>query len=177
MGLRGSAKRVIFLACLVSAPLVLAGCPKSRSVDPGAGGEAGGAAVSAVGFALESLSGKRVELSAYRGRQVLVHFWASWCPPCLPELPQILAFASKMQAKDWVVLAVSTDTDWGKVRAALPAKESIPSNFIVLLDPDSKVAEAYGSYMYPESYWVNAAGRIERKWVGPQPWEQISGSL
>lgn len=116
------------------------------------------------------------ELQALKGKPVLVHFWASWCPPCLPELPQIIEFASRVKAAGWTVLAVSTDSKSDAARAALPKGQALPENFKVVFDPQSKAAEGFGSYVFPESYWINAEGQIQHKWVGPQDWEKIAES-
>jgi thiol-disulfide isomerase/thioredoxin len=170
-------KKVRFLAFVLAAVMQSSGCTRGKDGAPSVSGAAKSERAEAFGFALESLGGQKIDLSSFKGKPVLVHFWASWCPPCLPELPHVIAFAAKMQPKGWMVLAISTDTDWQKVKAALPSKDSLPSNFVVLLDSDSHVAEAYGSFMYPESYWVNAAGKIQKKWVGPQDWESLAEAL
>lgn len=116
------------------------------------------------------------ELKALRGRPVIVHFWASWCPPCLPELPQIIEFASRVNSAGWTVLAVATDAKPEAARAALPQGQSLPSNFKVVFDSDSKVAEAFGSFVFPETYWIDEKGEIRHKWVGPQDWGRIAES-
>lgn len=146
----------------------LGGCNRNS----GGGGKAAAPAVK-----LQSIEGRTVELSGFRGKPVLVHFWASWCPPCLPELPHVIAFASRMKSKGWTVLAITTDQELKKALAVLPDPSSLPENLIVLHDPDSKSAEAYGSYLYPETYWVTGEGRIAAKWVGPQDWEAIASQL
>ena len=115
-------------------------------------------------------------LQSLKGKPVLVHFWASWCPPCLPELPQIIEFAARMKPAGWTVLAVSTDSKPEAARAALPKGQALPENFKVVYDVDSKAADAFGSYVFPESYWIDPEGRILQKWVGPQDWEKIAES-
>jgi peroxiredoxin len=182
MMIRRQLGRVTFLALGVMLMVHLGACTKGNrasSVQQGVGrsGVAKPELAVAPGVSLESLGGKKVELASFRGKPVLIHFWASWCPPCIPELPHMISFAAKTQAKGWTVLAISTDADWQKVKAALPAGDALPQNFVVLLDSSSQVAEAYGSFMYPESYWVNTDGRIERKWVGPQDWDAIAEQL
>jgi peroxiredoxin len=82
-----------------------------------------------------------------------------------------------MKDRGWTVLAVSTDQKPEAAQAALPKGQPLPGNFKLVLDPQSRTAEAFGSYMYPESYWVNEKGEIEHKWVGPQDWGQIAESL
>lgn len=116
------------------------------------------------------------ELQALKGKPVLVHFWASWCPPCLPELPQIIEFAARVKPAGWTVLAVSTDSKPEAARAALPKGQALPENFKVIYDPESKAAEGFGSYVFPESYWISPEGQIRQKWVGPQDWERIAES-
>ena len=120
----------------------------------------------------ESLS----ELRELRGKPVLVHFWASWCPPCLPELPQMIEFASRVQGAGWTVLAVATDAKPEAARAALPQGQKLPDNFKVVFDPQSKAAEAFGSFVFPETYWIDEQGAIRHKWVGPQDWARIAES-
>lgn len=125
------------------------------------------------GFKLRGLLGRPgSSLEESRGKEtVLVHFWASWCPPCLEELPGLIAFARKTPALR--VLAVNLDRLEEDAKKVLP-KGEIPPNFMMLWDPEAKVSEAYGSYQFPETFLVDRTLKLQAKWIGPQPWADES---
>jgi thiol-disulfide isomerase/thioredoxin len=100
---------------------------------------------------------------------VLVHFWATWCPPCIEELPQWVALAKKYTGRPLQMVAVSLDSDWEAPHRLLPESE-VTSPLISLLDPERKSPEDYGSYQFPETYLIDRSHRIVHKWVGPQDW-------
>jgi thiol-disulfide isomerase/thioredoxin len=122
------------------------------------------------------LSESLPELAALRGKPVLVHFWASWCPPCLPELPQMIEFSARVEKAGWTILAVATDSKPEAAKAALPKGQKLPANFRVVFDSQSKAAEAFGSFVFPETYWIDESGAVKHKWVGPQDWDRIASS-
>jgi peroxiredoxin len=119
-------------------------------------------------FRLLSLDRKEVSLSFYRGKVVMVHFWATWCPPCVEELPTLERLYRAYLGKDLEVLAVSVDEGGAdavgqfmrKNRFALP----------VLLNPDQSVARQYGTFKFPETYLIDREGFVRRKIIGAADW-------
>ena len=118
-------------------------------------------------FTLDDAEGRTVALAGHRGRTVLLHFWATWCPPCVAESPELEALYRALGPQGLVLLAVSVDNDWGPVRRFV-AQHGV--TYPVLLDPQAEVAHRYGTYKYPESYLVGGNGRVLRRWVGPVSW-------
>ncbi len=127
----------------------------------------------------ESVSSHLKELPGYdsrtiEGHPVVLHFWAKWCAPCAEEIPHLVDFAKIAQGKfpDLRIVAVSLDDDIEESKTILPNKGvGLPSNWLMYLDSDHKVAEAMGSYQYPETYFFDAQGSVIEKWVGPQKWD------
>ncbi|GCL73771.1 TlpA family protein disulfide reductase [Paenibacillus naphthalenovorans] len=115
-------------------------------------------------FFLESLEGEWVRLSDYRGKPVLLNFWASWCPPCKEEMPAIIEFASSHPDIE-VLTANLTFTELSLDRVAEFVKEQqllLP----VLLDDSGTVARKYGITAYPSSLIFNQEGRRVETIVG-----------
>jgi len=123
---------------------------------------------SAPEFSLPSLDGRAVSLSSYRGKVVMVHFWATWCPPCVEEIPTLERLYRASFGKDLEILAVSVDEGGAgavsqfmkKNRFALP----------VLLNPDQSVARKYGTFKFPETYLVDREGIVRKKIIGAADW-------
>ncbi|MGC9024442.1 MAG: TlpA family protein disulfide reductase, partial [Chloroflexia bacterium] len=126
--------------------------PTPRPVGPGVGQEA-------PLFSLPTLDGREVSLEAFRGRPVLLHFWASWCPPCREEWPAWLAFATGPAAKDVVILAVNVEESPELVRHFL-GQERPP--FPVLLDADGQVNARYRVRALPMTFFIDAHGIVRR---------------
>ncbi len=113
-------------------------------------------------FTLKTLSGKVVSLSDYRGKVVLVNFWASWCPPCREEMPLFKRVYEKYKKKGFEILAVSTDSSVDPVKKFV--KEHGIS-FTVLMD-DGKVSSTYGIQGLPTSFLIDRDGRILKVRLG-----------
>ncbi len=112
----------------------------------------------APGFALVDLEGKKVSLAEFKGKPVVVNFWATWCAPCKLEMPWFQEFSQKYAGQGLVVLGVAAD-DVPKAVIAGTAKK-LGVTYPVLLK-DDKVEEAYGGIDYlPESFYVDRTGKV-----------------
>ena len=122
-----------------------------------------GSRVPAVGmqaedFQLADLDGKTQSLSQYRGKIVLVNFWATWCKPCTTEMPAMQAIYDKLRNKGFVVLAVNELEDDAKVREH---NKQYSHTFPVLMDHDNKVANQFGVFGLPVSVFIDQEGRVQ----------------
>jgi len=102
-------------------------------------------------------------LSGLRGRAFVLHFWATWCPPCREELPGLLAFAEQRGIE---VLAVSLDPDWESVGEFFGRE---PPRTVVLADADA-VGSAFDVAVLPVTYVVDAAGDLRLRLSGSRDW-------
>jgi cytochrome c biogenesis protein CcmG/thiol:disulfide interchange protein DsbE len=106
---------------------------------------------------LRDLSGRHVDLQALRGRVVLVNFWATWCPPCLAELPELAELWQEQRGQCFDLLGVAEQSPKQDLAAAA---RRIP--YSVLSDPGGEVAEAWGVVGFPSSFIVDADGKVVR---------------
>jgi cytochrome c biogenesis protein CcmG/thiol:disulfide interchange protein DsbE len=119
-------------------------------------------------FVLPSLEGPPADLAALRGRVVLVNLWASWCAPCLEEMPSLERLHQKLKGEGLVVLGISADGEEKAIRDVL-AKQ--PLTFPILRDPDGKTADKYHATGYPETYLVDKQGVLRETFIGPVEWD------
>lgn len=120
-------------------------------------------------FRLQTLDNRSASLSDFQGKVVMVHFWATWCPPCVEELPTIDKLYRTIADKNFQILAVSVDDGAPEVAAFLKQnKLDLP----VLLDPGRKTAGLYGTYKFPETYIVDRQGVVRLKVIGPRDWSR-----
>lgn len=113
-------------------------------------------------------SDHQISLNQFRGQVVVVNFWATWCPPCNQELPSIMDMQNRMRSHGVVVLGVSIDVDGDAYHRFLKERSV---NFVTVRDPEQKVANMYGTSMWPESYIIDRQGVLRRKVVGPINWD------
>ena len=106
-----------------------------------------------------------VHLADYRGKVVLLNFWATWCAPCLEELPSLQAL--QQQLPQVVVLAVSVDENPDAYRQFL---EQHPLNLLTVEDTERHVNALYGTSLFPETYVIDRRGVIRRKFVNAKDW-------
>jgi peroxiredoxin len=122
-----------------------------------------GSRVPAVGmqaedFRLPDLAGKEQSLSQYRGKIVLLNFWATWCKPCTTEMPAMQTMYDKLRDKGFVVLAVNELEDDARVREHI---KQYGHTFPVLMDHDNKVANQFGVVGLPVSVFIDQEGRVQ----------------
>jgi len=122
----------------------------------------------APGFTLPGLDGKMVSLSDYRGHVVLVNVWATWCPPCVDEMPSMEKLYRELKGENFEILAVSIDA-LGK-KAVAPFMKKYSLSFQALMDPDGTIKALYQTTGVPESFIINQEGILIEKVIGPKDW-------
>lgn len=111
-------------------------------------------------------SDKTVQLSKLRGKPVLLNFWATWCPPCVQEVPDLVALQQQLGDKV-TVLAVSMDVDEAAYKD-FTAKRM--PGVLTVRDPDHKSSALFGTFAYPETFLIDKDGKIQRKFIGAVEW-------
>jgi peroxiredoxin len=116
--------------------------------------------VKAPDFELENLSGEKVKLSDYRGKKVILNFWATWCPPCKKEMPAMEKFYQKA-GNDVEILAVNIDPQYNVQEFT----DKLGITFPILLDKKDEVNSAYSVMTIPTTYFINEKGLITNKYL------------
>ena len=118
-------------------------------------------------FKARDLSGKSVSLSSFKGKPILLNFWATWCPYCREERPYLNSLHKEYKDKGLVIIAVSVDKSEETVRKFL---KKMPLDFIILHDNDNAASGLYGVYSLPTSFTVDRNGIIKGKFLGGRNW-------
>ena len=113
------------------------------------------------------LGGKPARLSDWRGKVVLLNFWATWCPPCVDEAPSLNALQRRIAPLGGTVLGVSVDDDDQAYQEFVKRYELA---FPTYRDTSKQIPLMYGTTMYPDTYVIDRSGKLDRKIVGPQDW-------
>jgi thiol-disulfide isomerase/thioredoxin len=103
-----------------------------------------------------------------KGKVVLVNFWATWCPPCIEEMPSLIRLVDGMASDDLLVLAVNVKENRNRV-AGIASQMGF--NFPVLLDDSKSVAKAWDVKVYPSSFLIDKQGLLRFKAIGPVAWD------
>jgi len=119
-------------------------------------------------FTLPGLDGKMVSLSNYQGHVVLVNIWATWCPPCVDEMPSMERLYQELKDENFEIVAISIDAMGAE--AVAPFMEKNKLNFAALLDPEGTIKSVYQITGVPESFIVNKKGILVEKIIGPRNW-------
>ncbi|MCL4522923.1 MAG: redoxin domain-containing protein [Acidobacteria bacterium] len=145
----------------VAALLLLVASPYSRQ------GESGTVGSKAIDFPFE-LNGKPAQLSDLRGKIVVLNFWATWCPPCVEEMPALSRLHQQIISSGGMVLGISVDDDEAQYQKFLADHQISFPNY---RDPTKNISASYGSFRFPETYIIDRNGKIARKIIGPQVWD------
>jgi cytochrome c biogenesis protein CcmG, thiol:disulfide interchange protein DsbE len=152
--------RRAFWIGVIILPLTLTGC-YSGTRPPHVG-------TSAPDFTVQD-SDRKVSLQEFRGKVVVLNFWATWCPPCVDEMPSLVQMQQKMSGKGIEVVAISVDVDQSAYQNFL---KSYKVDLLTVRDPDQKSNNLYGTFKFPETYIIDRHGVLRRKFVGPVDWGQ-----
>jgi thiol-disulfide isomerase/thioredoxin len=133
---------------------------------------------------LKDLDGKDVPLSSYKGKVVLVNFWATWCEPCQIEIPWLIEMQQKYSDKGFTILGVDVDDEGKAAVAPFVAKErfnvngqKFPMNYPILLGNDA-VADKFGGLLgFPTSFLISRDGKIIKKVQGLVSYDEIAKAI
>jgi cytochrome c biogenesis protein CcmG/thiol:disulfide interchange protein DsbE len=109
--------------------------------------------------------GRSLQLSSYRGKVVLLNFWATWCAPCIEEIPSLNQLQRQMP--QLVVLGVDVDENDAAYRQFLARHEV---DFLTIRDPHQQSNALFGTFVFPDTYAIDRRGQIRRKFVNSQDW-------
>jgi peroxiredoxin len=115
-------------------------------------------------FTLQDLNGKQVSLSDFKGKVVVLDFWATWCPPCVKEIPHFIELYEQYKDQGFAMVGISVDREGAGVVSSFAQKYSI--NYPVLMT-DGRIEKAYGDITsIPTTFVIDKAGNIRQKYVG-----------
>lgn len=117
-------------------------------------------------FKLKTLKGKSVKLSDYRGKTVLINFWATWCPPCRVEAPELQSFYEDEKDNDFTILGVDLTSTEKHRSDVKPFVDDKGLEFPILMDSKGDVMDTYNIVAYPTSFFVDKDGIIQDKVMG-----------
>ena len=119
-------------------------------------------------FTLPDMQGRAIQLSALRGKVVFINVWATWCPPCVEEMPTMQRLHERLHGRGLEVLAISLDALGTQV--VEPFMRDYRLTFTTVLDPKGTIERLYRTGGVPESFIVDKHGRLVEKIVGPRDW-------
>lgn len=119
-------------------------------------------------FALPMPGGGTFKLSEHRGKVVMVNFWATWCPPCLEEMPAMERLYRKQKEAGFTLVAVSVDSDGARIA---PFVREHRLTFPIALDPRMDLANGYAVRALPSSFLVGRDGNLAALAIGPRHWD------
>ena len=147
---------VLLLMGLLGALVVVEGC----SAPPPAASTG-----AAMDFSAKNLDGKVVKLSDFRGKMVLVNFWAVWCGPCQEEIPELVDLYKNYRDKGFVILGVSDPSDLSEIKTFVAQHKM---DYPIVIDPGA-ISDEYSVVGFPTSILIDRNGKIVKKFTGYSP--------
>jgi cytochrome c biogenesis protein CcmG, thiol:disulfide interchange protein DsbE len=111
----------------------------------------------------------KVVLSELHGKVVVLNFWATWCGPCVEEMPSLAQLQQRFRDKGLTIVGISIDVDSNAYHKFL---KDYKVDFLTVRDPDQKTANLYGTFKWPETYIIDRNGIVRRKFIGAVEWSQ-----
>lgn len=157
------------IVLVLSCGILLAGASVATPTTPHSSGSK-----VAPAFVKSDLHGKKVSLASYRGHVVLLNFWATWCAPCLSEMPRFVAWQNTYGSQGLQVIGVSMDDD---AASAQKMDQKLQLNYPVVMG-DEKLGDLYGGVMgLPITFLIDRSGKIRYRHQGLTDLKQIEGEL
>jgi DsbE subfamily thiol:disulfide oxidoreductase len=122
---------------------------------------------------LKDLDGNSQDLAQYRGKVVLVNFWATWCPPCRAEMPSMQRLKTAMHGKPFAILAVDMAETEQEIRDFLKEFKDTKIDFTILLDPKGAAMKDWKVHVFPTSFIVDPEGNIRYAVAGSIEWDEF----
>ena len=118
---------------------------------------------------LDDLDGKAFQLSSFKGKVVVLSFWATWCEPCVEEFPSFIKLLDEFPEKV-ILIAISHDSEEKDVKEFVGAFKGFRDNMILTMDKKKVLSEAFGVDKLPEGFIFDSQGKLQKKIIGIQDW-------
>jgi peroxiredoxin len=118
-------------------------------------------------FTVTTDNGRNITRANFGGKVLVLNFWATWCPPCIDELPSLNEFQRSLADSGVVVLGVSVDKNERTYKEFLKRARVA---FMTARDPEAAISASYGTFKYPETYIIDSRGEVVEKFIGPKDW-------
>jgi cytochrome c biogenesis protein CcmG, thiol:disulfide interchange protein DsbE len=112
---------------------------------------------------------RKVALSEFRGKVVVLNFWATWCMPCLEEMPSLVQMQQRLKDRGVTVVAVSLDKDAESYQRFL---RNHNISLLTVRDEKQQSSDLYGTFKFPETYVIDRNGVMRRKFIGAVDWSR-----
>ncbi len=118
-------------------------------------------------FSIRTDSGQTITPASFGGKLLVLHFWATWCPPCVVEIPSLNQFQKQFARDGVVVLGISVDNN---PKAYTDFLKRFNVGFQTARDPEARISASYGTFQYPETYIINREGKVVEKVISNADW-------